>query len=134
MIPSGRHSHSGSAGRSGRFEGQEMNWFEDWYRRKLARPTTTIRGGTSVEAKFVKIYGPRCAYARIVLAAEPSQEFEFRSEVTWPVDPDPFNAAVVDGILDELLASDLGRIASRVRFILRDIGWHDVDSSPLAFY
>jgi hypothetical protein len=41
---------------------------------------------------------------------------------------------VVDGLLDELLATNLGPVITKVRFVLREIGWHDVDSSPNAFY
>jgi hypothetical protein len=42
--------------------------------------------------------------------------------------------AILDGILDELFARDLGHIIAKIAFILESIEFHGVDSSATAFY
>jgi len=111
-----------------------MTVFDDWLLRKLSRPTGAIRQARTVDEKFSRIYGPRADFARITLTGEPGASFEYRSEAQWPAEPKKYDAAVVDGLLDELLAISLGPAITKVRFVLREIGWHDADSSPNAFY
>ncbi|HTU89193.1 MAG TPA: hypothetical protein VMF69_03765 [Gemmataceae bacterium] len=111
-----------------------MTVFDDWLSRKLSRPAWTIRQERTVEEKFSRICGPHMAFARIILTGEPGESFDFRSVVQWPAEPQRYDAAVVDGLLDELLATNLGPAIMKVRFVLREIGWHEVDSSPNAFY
>jgi hypothetical protein len=111
-----------------------MTIFDEWLARKVSRPTLTVRKARTVEETFTRILGPRSAFARITLSGEPAACFEFHSEAVWPHEMQEYDAAVVDGLLDELLATDLGPVVTRIRFVLREIGWHDVDSSPNAFY
>ncbi|HEY7311067.1 MAG TPA: hypothetical protein VH643_17010 [Gemmataceae bacterium] len=111
-----------------------MTVFEEWLLRKLSRPLWTIRQARTVEETFTRVYGPRGAFARVTLTGEPAEVFEFRSEVQWPFEPHLYDGAVVDGLLDELIATNLGPTVTKIRFVLREIGWHDVDSSPNAFY
>jgi hypothetical protein len=111
-----------------------MTIFDEWLARKLSRPACTIRQARTVEETFSRILGPRSAFARIIMTGEPSESFDYRSQAQWPGEPERYDAAVVDGLLDKLLSSNLGPAVTKVRFVLREIGWHDVDSSPNAFY
>lgn len=111
-----------------------MTIFGEWFARKLARRPCSIREAKTVEEKFVKAYGPRGAFAWVRLKGEPAQAFGFRSLAAWPEQSEKYDEAVVDGILDELLASGLGQVTTKVLFTLEEIRWHDVDSSRQAFY
>jgi hypothetical protein len=111
-----------------------MTVFEEWLGRKLARRACPIREPRTVEETFAKARGPRGDFAAVRMTREPGATFEYLCEAQWPEDPDRYNSAVVDGLLDELLATDLGPVALNVRFTLHAIQWHDVDSSPRAFY
>jgi len=82
----------------------------------------------------VKVYGPRAAFAWVRMRGEPSSAFAYHSEATWPEDPEAYQSAVLDGILDEVLATDIGPLPLGVRFTLLEIRWHNVDSSRNAFY
>ena len=111
-----------------------MTIFDDWLSRKMARNARTIRETRTVDEVFRRNYSARNDFARIVLRGEPSNGFEFRSSAQWPMQPELYDGAVLDGILDELLATGIGSVVIRIRFVLGEIGWHDVDSSPNAFY
>jgi hypothetical protein len=108
--------------------------FDDWFARKMARTTCAIREPRTVEEKFHRFLSARDDFAQILLRGEPSDTFEFRSKAEWPMQPELYNASVLDGILDELLATGLGNVVTNIRFVLTEIGWHDVYSSPNAFY
>jgi hypothetical protein len=113
-----------------------MSLFDEWLSRKLARRACTIRQSRTVEEEFTRAYSARNDFARIALTGEPSEEFEYRCEVRWPASAglEGYDRWVIDGLLDELLATGLGPAVIKVRFTLREIGWHEVYSSPNAFY
>jgi hypothetical protein len=111
-----------------------MTVFDEWLSRKMARNARTIRMARTVVEEFTRNYSTRNAFARIVLMGEPSDVFEFRSSARWPMEPELYNGEVLDGILDELLATGIGSVVTRIRCVLGEIGWHEVDSSPNAFY
>jgi hypothetical protein len=111
-----------------------MTVFDAWLSRKLTRGIGTLREARTAEAKFIKVYGPRSDFAVLELTGEPYPEFEFRSKVEWPEEAEGYNTVVLDGILDELLAANLGPSVIRARFTLETIEWHAVDSSQRAFY
>jgi hypothetical protein len=111
-----------------------MTVFDEWFSRKLARRTGTLQTPITVEERFTKVYGPRADFAWVRLLGEPSQTFAYHCAVQWPQDPEAYNAAVLDAILDELLAMGIGRVVLHVRFTLEAIRWHEVDSNRQAFY
>lgn len=107
---------------------------DNWVARKLARRAITIKAAKTVEVTYSRPLGPRGEFAKITLYAEPASEFSFSSEAQWPENPEEFDGAVLEGILDETLATDLGPIIRNVAFTLKVIGWHEVDSNSRAFY
>ncbi len=70
----------------------------------------------------------------VVLRGEPADSFGFVSLAKWPYHGDNYDNAVLDGILDELYATGLGKVVAKVEFTLEAIEWHEVDSSAFAFY
>ena len=61
-------------------------------------------------------------------------EFSLASVAEWPSPKCDYTPAVLDGLLDELFAADLGYVAAKVHFTLEKIEWHDVDSCAAAYY
>src|SRR5438132_412075 len=111
-----------------------MTAFEEWLSRKLARGGCRLRERRTISEEYRRNYGPRSAYAHIVLTGEPSESFEYHSHAEWPSDGDRSETAVLDGILDELLTDYSGYVITKARFTLHAIKYHQVDSSPAAFY
>jgi hypothetical protein len=111
-----------------------MGVFDEWLSRKLNRGGCTLRERRTVEEEFSRCYGPRSAFAYVVMTGEPCQTFEYHSEAEWPADGERGERAVLDGILDELLTDYSGYLVTKARFTLHAIKYHQVDSSPAAFY
>jgi hypothetical protein len=111
-----------------------MHYLEEWLARKGERPQVSICEKRSVRFKFTRPLGPRGQFAVVYLCGEPAEAFAFTSVAEWPGPGCDYTVAVLDGILDELFAVDLGQVAARVQFTLEKIEWHDVDSSAVAFY
>ncbi len=111
-----------------------MGVFDEWLARKLKRGGNTLREHRTVEEEFSRCYGPRSAFAFIVLTGEPCETFEYCIEANWPIDAERSERAVLDGILDELLTDYSGYLVTNGRFTLHAIKYHHVDSSPAAFY
>jgi hypothetical protein len=106
--------------------------FENWVRRKRARPLLSVREPRTSEFRYQRILGPRSAFAVVRIHGEPADEFAFESHVTWPCDD--CTVAILDGILDELFANGTGHVVANVRFTLEAVQWDDVDSSINAYY
>lgn len=111
-----------------------MHYLKDWLARKTDRPLLSIRETRSIRFKYTRALGPRGHFAVVHLRGEPATEFAFSSVAEWPTPEDDYTTAVLDGILDELFAADLGHVAANVRLTLEKIEWHDVDSCAVAFY
>jgi hypothetical protein len=111
-----------------------MHYLKDWLARKTDRPLLSIRETRSVRFKYARALGPRGHFAVVHLRGKPATEFAFSSVAEWPTPKGDYTTAVLDGILDELLAADLGHVAAKVHFTLEKIEWHDVDSCAVAFY
>ena len=107
---------------------------DDWLSRKRKRPQLSIRDLRTVRFQFMRPLGPRGEFAVVYMRGEPAAEFSFTSVAEWQGPESDYTLAVLDGILDELLAVDLGPIPARVQFTLEKIEWHDVDSCAVAFY
>jgi hypothetical protein len=67
----------------------------------------------------------------VSIAVQPSDTLEFVSSVEWP-DGTNYDQIVFDGILDALMGWGYKLITAR--FELREIGWHSVNSAPIAYY
>jgi hypothetical protein len=100
----------------------------------LDRGGCTLRERRTVEEEYFRIFGPRSAFAHIILSGEPSDRFEYSSEAQWPTDRERGERAVLDGILDELLTDYSGYVITKARFILHAIKYQQVHSCPAAFY
>jgi hypothetical protein len=111
-----------------------LHHLEDWLSRKRNRPHLSIREKRTARFKFTRALGPRGEFAVVYMRGEPAAEFSFTSVAQWPGPKCDYTLAVLDGILDELFAVDLGHVPARVQFTLEKIEWHDVDSSAVAFY
>ena len=111
-----------------------MHYLEDWLARKRERPQLSTREKRSARFKFTRALGPRGQFAVVYLRGEPATEFTFTSVAEWSGPNCDYTIAVLDGILDELFAVDLGHVPARVKFTLERIEWHDVDSCAVAFY
>ena len=111
-----------------------LHHLEDWLSRKRNRPQLSIREKRTSRFKFTRALGARGQFAVVYLRSEPAAEFSFNSVAEWPGPKCNYTLAVLDGILDELFATDLGHVPALVKFTLEKIEWHDVDSSAVAFY
>lgn len=111
-----------------------MHYLEEWLSRKCERPQVSICEMRSTRFKFTRILGPKGQFAVVYLRGEPAGAFAFASVAEWPSPESDYTTAVLDGILDEVFAVDLGHVAARVQFTLEKIEWHDVDSCATAFY
>jgi hypothetical protein len=111
-----------------------LHQLEEWLSRKRDRPQLPIREVRAARFKFTRPLGPRGQFAVVYLRGEPAAEFSFTSVAEWPEPTCDYNVAVLDGILDELFATDLGHVPALVKFTLEKIEWHHVDSCAVAFY
>src|ERR1700676_4866505 len=103
-----------------------LHYLENWQARKRDRPQLSICEKRSVHFKFTRPLGARGQFAVVHLRGEPAAAFVFTSLAEWPGPENDFTVAVLDGILDELFAADLGHVAAKVHFTLEKIEWHDV--------
>lgn len=111
-----------------------LHHLENWLSRKRERPQLSIREKRISRFKFTRALGPRGQFAVVHMRGEPATELSFTSLAKWPGPTCDYTEAVLDGILDELFAVDLGHVPARIHFTLEKIEWHDVDSSAVAFY
>ncbi len=100
--------------------------------------TRTVGVRESREASFThkRPLGPRGEFASITLRIEPAESFAFESTVAWPENEIAlnYNESVLDGVIDELLARDVGPYVTRLRVTALSIEWHPIDSCQRAFY
>ena len=77
------------------------------------------------------VTGPRSIYAKVTLSICSHDQFVFESRAQWP--EENYDHWVVDGILDALFGWDHKPMLAG-RFVLLEIGWHPVNSAPIAYY
>jgi hypothetical protein len=111
-----------------------QDYLKQWLSRKQERPQLSIHEKRSARFKFTRALGPRGQFAVVYLRGEPATEFSFASVAEWPGPKCVCTLTVLDGVLDKLLALNLGPVPARVQFTLEKIECHDVDSSAVAFY
>ena len=113
-----------------------MTPFEAWFARKLERRRLSIREAREVAYVHKRALGGRGEYASITMQIEPADDFGFDSVANWPEteSAEKYVQSVLDGVLDELLAQDVGFAVTRLRVLVLAVEWHPIDSSQRAFY
>jgi hypothetical protein len=76
---------------------------------------------------------PRAMFGAVTLRVEPSDSFRFDSNCTFPLSPDQYLNAVIDGIFDALFV-DLNTGPERGLFVLHAMEWREGISVPYAYY
>jgi hypothetical protein len=117
-----------------RTEGPAMkNYIALWVEQLVSRPRRSLNSAISVTGT-VKQVAPRPMFAVVSLSATPFAQFEVSdltgtsTEVARFGFPDWF----VFGLLDVLMADEHGPL-TRLRIILNDVKYHDVDTDREAF-
>jgi elongation factor G len=95
----------------------------------------TIRNAAEAEYTHKKQTGGSGQYAKVKLRVEPQQgEFEFKNEVFGGAIPKEFIPAIEKGVRESLEAGVLaGYPMADVKVTVFDGGYHEVDSSEMAF-
>jgi elongation factor G len=96
----------------------------------------TIRNSAEYEYTHKKQTGGSGQYAKVKLRAEPTQEaeFEFKNEIHGGSIPKEFIPAVEKGVKETLEGGVLaGYPLANIRVAVIDGGYHEVDSSEMAF-
>lgn len=95
----------------------------------------TIRGTSSAEGKYKKQTGGHGQYGHCKMRFEPTEkDFEFTEEIVGGTVPKQYIPAVEKGIVECLNRGVLaGYPVIRIKAILYDGSYHDVDSSEAAF-
>lgn len=104
---------------------------DDWFRRKLGHGVTPLSVTATVGYEYELVVGPKSLYGKVRLSVSPNHAFLFESKALWP--QENWDDWVVDGILDALVGSDYQPFLA-ARFVLLEIGWHAVNSAPIAYY
>ena len=107
------------------------DFVRDWFKRKLADGVSKLRAFITVTHEINRITGPRSIYAKVTLSIFPHDSFAFESKVQWP--EENYDRFVLDGILDGVFGWDL-KPPLAARFVLQEVGWHSVNSAPIAYY
>src|SRR6266498_4691454 len=108
------------------------NEIQQWITRKFSRRQARLREAAIATYTYRKYPSPRIIFGEVTLSANPSDTFSFTSKVTWP-EHDNCEDLVVDGILDVLISSDFYPVVG-ANFTLEKIGWHEIESVPVAYY
>ena len=102
--------------------------------RKLRAPQRRLREAARATGEFCRHTGPRHLFGQLTLSAIPATEFSYTSRVTWPPGEhlQLYEDCVLDGILDVLVIERTYPVFG-VAVTLEQMGWHEVDSSALAY-
>lgn len=103
----------------------------EWFDRKLVAGIAPFRGMVTVGHEYERVLGPRSMYAKVSLSICTSEVFAFESRAQWP--EENYDRWVLDGILDSLFGWDSKPVLG-ARVVLEDVGWHPVNSAPIAYY
>jgi hypothetical protein len=108
-----------------------MSLVQQWFKRKTSNGTARLQGLSTVTQEYTEVRGPRSIYGKVVIGIQPADDFTFVSSATWP--SENYEAWVIDGILDALFCVQHKPLLG-ARFDLKEIGWHPVNSAPIAYY
>ena len=107
-----------------------MKYIEEWYQNKIHQEVHRFRGMITIGQEINHITGPRSQYAKVILSAEPADEFIFKTQVVWP--QENYETVIRRAIIDVLMGQP--NPAWGIKFILREIGYDEVNSSEYSFY
>ncbi|MDK2785768.1 MAG: elongation factor [Thermotoga sp.] len=99
----------------------------------------TIKKAAEAEGKYIRQTGGRGQYGHVILRIEPIPEeegknFEFIDKTVGGVIPKEFMPAIEAGIKEAMMSGPLaGYPVVRIRAIVLDGSYHEVDSSEMAF-
>ena len=99
----------------------------------------TIKRPAEAEGKYIRQTGGRGQYGHVILRIEPIPEeegknFEFIDKTVGGVIPKEFMPAIEAGIKEAMMSGPLaGYPVVRVRAVVLDGSYHEVDSSEMAF-
>ena len=97
----------------------------------------TITQAAEARGRFVRQTGGRGQFGDVMLRLEPAEadtEFEFESQIKGGAIPSEFIPAVERGVREAMESGPLaGYPSTRIKAVLLDGSYHDVDSSDLAF-
>jgi hypothetical protein len=108
-----------------------MNYLEQWFQKKISGEVQPFRGMVTIGQEVNHVVGPRSRYAKVVLSASPAKEFTFISEASWPTS-DNYDHIILQAILDVWMGQPTPSFG--VSFVLKEIGWDDVNSDQHTFY
>jgi len=107
-------------------------WAEGW----LNQSSILLAAPISVIGEREKHFGPRWEFAKVQLTAHPAHAFEVVDNVAEKSDLEKLGVGWPDcaifGLLDVLLLAEPGPWY-KVRVVLEEVSYHDVDSSQQAF-
>lgn len=107
-----------------------MQYIEEWYQNKIGQAIRRFRGVITVGQEINHIIGPRSQYAKVILSAEPAEEFIFQAQVVWP--QENHEIVIRRAIIDVLMGQP--NPAWGIKFTLHEIGYDEVNSSEYSFY
>lgn len=107
-----------------------MKYFDEWYQNKIKQEVRCFQSRITIGQEINHITGPRSQYAKVVLSAEPADEFTFQSQAVWP--QESYESAILRAIIDVLMGQP--NPAWGIKFTLREIGYDEVNSSEYSFY
>ena len=107
-------------------------WAEGWFK----RDSILLASPVSVIGKRVKQFGSRGEFAKIRLTVHPAQTFEVVDNVAERSDLEKLGVGWPDcaifEMLDVLMLAEPGPLY-KVRVVLEEVWYHDIDSSRQAF-
>jgi hypothetical protein len=90
-------------------------------------------GEIEIQFRFRQYLGPRFQAAGVTLQFSTNDEYSFTSKATWPDSNINYSGAVEKGVKIGLKESGYD-INQGVHIVLKDIDYHEVDSSEFAFF
>jgi uncharacterized protein YuzE len=110
------------------------DYFKLWIDGLLKTPAQPLRSTIMVEGRRREVLGATGQFAIVTVAIEPAQSFEVVDEVPKSAELSALGYPdwAMIGLLDILGPSD-DLSLSQCRIVLKDVRYHELDSSPMAF-
>lgn len=112
-----------------------MDYITEWAKDFKARVSLELRKPVEVEGVCNVHLGPRWEFAKILLRAEPADEFCFDvnlGDKKRRFEDEGYIDSLIKGLLDSLLVSETAPLR-KVRVTLISAEDHEIDSSTVAF-
>src|SRR6516162_6850616 len=96
----------------------DATYLDAWLDSKKQLRLLSIREKRRSRFRYYRQTGPKGQFAVVTLSGQPAEDFAFESLANWPCPNDDYSIAVLEGILDELFATDLGYAVAKAHFKL----------------